>query len=347
MKKHLNGILFVSMSLLLGACGGQQASPSSGAAPQSTPESSSEISTPEDIDDGRELIENQLYTDNGLKVYFNARGARIEKITWGEDNKEIAKDGFTVGRVANRIAAGKFTLNEQEYNVTINNNGNSLHGGSRQWNGPFANATWEKVDQTPSTITYSIHSEDGEEGYPGSMDMSVTYTLRQSGELSIEYSAVSDADTLCNPTNHLYISVNGNTSYNDVKLWIDADEYTPLNNNQLPTGETAPVADTKFDYSTERAFSGSDSYDDNYVLNGEGYRKVATLTGESLGVKVDVFTDRPGLQLYKAGNGQICLESQMMPDAINHPEFDEYGTTILREGEEFYSKTAYVFSAVE
>ena len=138
------------------------------------------------------------------------------------------------------------------------------------------------------------------------------------------------------------MTMNGNSSYDNIKLWIDADNYTPLA-NQLPTGEIAPVAGTQFDYTTEKAFDGSKEYDDNLVLNGEGYRKVATLTGVSLGVKVDVFTDRPGLQLYKAGSGQICLESQMFPDAINQANFED---PLLKAGETFYSKTAYTFSKV-
>ena len=139
------------------------------------------------------------------------------------------------------------------------------------------------------------------------------------------------------------MTMNGDTSYSNINLKINADNYTPLV-NQLPTGEIAPVSGTKFDYTTEKAFQGSQEYDDNYVLNGEGYRNVATLTGTKLGVKVDVFTDRPGLQLYKAGNGQICLESQMMPDAINQANFED---PLLKAGENFYSKTAYVFSEVK
>ena len=351
MKKSISVFSFVAMSFLLAACTGDLPQPSKAS---SISTSGSEIvsSLSEDSvsseapasSDEREVIQDQLYTDN-LKVYFNARGARIDKIMWG--NKQIAKDGFTVGRVANRIAQGKFTLNNHEYSVTVNNNGNSLHGGSRQWNGPFANATWTKVEQTASSITYSIHSADGEEGYPGNMDMTVKYTLSVEGELTIQYTATSDADTLCNPTNHLYISVNGDTSYADTKLWIDADSYTPLNANQLPTGEVASVAGTKYDYSEKRAFSGSDEYDDNYVLKGTGYRTVASLTGEKTYLSIIVQTDRPGLQLYKAGQGQICLETQMMPDAINHSEFDQYGTTILRAGETFSSKTSYWFLGID
>ena len=177
------------------------------------------------------------------------------------------------------------------------------------------------------------------------MDMNVKYTLSDDGKLDIEYTATSDKDTLCNPTNHLFMSLNGSTSYSGIKLWIDADNYTPLA-SQLPTGEIAPVEGTQFDYRIEKTFDSSKSYDDNLVLNGTKgtYRKVATMTGAA--AKVDVYTDRAGLQLYKENNGKICLETQQFPDAINHPNFLEYGTTILKAGETFNSKTTYHFSKV-
>lgn len=346
-------IILLSSALVICACGGHSANSIESSGPlssSSSEEASSSSSEEENFDDGREIIDNQLYTDSGLKVYFKATGARIDKITWGDQNKQIAKDGFVVGRCANRIAGGKFSLNGTEYQLTKNSGDNHLHGGQgsgmNSWQGPFATKDWTKVGQTASTITYTFHSADKDQGYPGDMDMTVKYTLKQSGELMIEYSATSTQDTLCNPTNHLYMALNGNTSYDNIKLHIDADSYTPLA-NQLPTGDITPVAGTQFDYSTEKAFDGSKDYDDNYVLNGTGYRKVATMTGTSLGVKVDVYTDRPGLQLYKAGQGSICLESQMFSDMINHPEFAEYGTTVLKAGEQFYSKTAYCFSAVQ
>ena len=334
MKNIMTKILFVSLALTLTACGGN--------APVSSEESSS---SSEPSSQQQEIIKDQLYTASGLKVYFKAQGARINKITYG--GKQIAKDGFTVGRCANRIANGKFTLNGVEYNVTKNNGNHSLHGGGSSWQGPFANATWTKEEQTFNSIKYSIDSKDGDEGYPGNMHMTVEYTLSEAGELSINYTATTDKDTLCNPTNHLFMALNGNTSYNNINLQIDADNYTPLA-DQIPTGEIAPVAGTQFDYKEEKAFDGSKSYDDNYVLNGTvgTYRKVATMTGTSLGVKVEVYTDRAGLQLYKDGSGNICLETQQMPDAINQPTFADYGTTILRANETFNSKTTYHFTKV-
>ena len=291
------------------------------------------------------IVDNQLSTSTGLVVKFKNNGASIDKITW--NGKQIAKDGFVVGRCANRIKGGSFKIDGTTYNVSKNDGQNSLHGGSgsgmNSWRGPFATKDWTKVEQTASSITYSIHSASGENGYPGNMDMIVTYTLSEVGDLSIEYRATTDAPTLCNPTNHLFIAVNGNNNYNNIKLKIDADNYTPLSNG-IPTGEIKSVEGTKFDYRTEKAFDGSQSYDDNLCLNGTGYRQVASLTGETSYLKINVSTDRPGLQLYKDGSGNICLETQMYPDAINQANFED---PILRPGEEFYSKTTYSFLGID
>ncbi len=294
---------------------------------------------------GPTIVDNQLSTENGLVVKFKNNGASIDKITW--KGKQIAKDGFVVGRCANRIAGATFKIDGTTYNVSKNDGQNSLHGGSgsgmNSWRGPFATKDWTKAEQTTDSITYSIHSVSGENGYPGNMDMTVKYTLSEEGDLVIEYRATTDAPTLCNPTNHLFIAVNGNNSYNNIKLQINADNYTPLKNG-IPTGQIVSVAGTQFDYRTEKSFDGSKSYDDNLCLNGEGYRQVASLTGETTYLKINVSTDRPGLQLYKDGSGNICLETQMYPDAINQANFTD---PILRPGEEFYSKTTYSFLEID
>ena len=361
MKKILSLVILMTLVSSLGACG--KNNPSSGSV-ESEPISSSEnepsISsgdvTSSDISEessseepssnpAHPMKENELYTDSGLSVKFKATGASIDKITW--NGKQVAKDGFVVGRCANRIAGGTFKIDGTTYNVSKNDGQNSLHGGAgsggNSWRGPFATKDWTKVNQTADTITYSIHSADGENGYPGNMDMTVKYTLSEEGELKIEYSATTDKATLCNPTNHLFIDINGNRSYDNVSLMINADSYTPLK-NQIPTGDISSVVGTQFDYRENKAFDKSKNYDDNYVLNGEGFRHVATLTGNTSKLAVLVHTDRPGLQLYKDGSGNICLESQMMPDAINHDNFEN---PILRPGEEFYSKTSYTFLAID
>ena len=351
MKKILARLALISFALITAACGNKgssaEASSMKPSVSSDTSISSVEKSSSSSTSSKTYSSNYQLSTASGLKVYFKEQGARIDKIEY--NGKQIAKDGFTVGRVANRIANGKFTLNGTQYSVTLNDRPNSLHGGGSNWQGPFANANWKTEEQTASSIKYKIVSADNDNGYPGEMTMYVTYTLTEAGELSIEYSATTTKDTLCNPTNHLFIDINGNRSYNNVKLQINADSYNPLNNNKIPTGEIKSVAGTNFDYLEEKTLKGDRSiqYDHNYVLNHTtkgDYMKAATLTGTQY--KVDVYTDRPGMQLYKDDNGNVCLETQMLPDAINHPGFDEYGTTILRAGETFTSKTTYHFSKV-
>ncbi len=360
MKKIFSTLILLSLITALSSCGSSSSQPiseKSSEEPSATSQvevssddivssSKEESSEPEPSSDpAHPMKENELYTDSGLSVKFKATGASIDRITW--NGKQVAKDGFVVGRCANRIAGGTFKIDGTTYSVSKNDGQNSLHGGSgsgmNSWRGPFATKDWTKVSQTADTITYSIHSNDGENGYPGNMDMTVKYTLSSEGELKIEYSAITDKATLCNPTNHLFIDINGNRSYDNVDLMINADNYTPLS-NQIPTGDISPVAGTQFDYREKKAFDKSKSYDDNYVLNGEGFRHVATLTGNTSKLAVLVHTDRPGLQLYKDGSGNICLESQMMPDAINHDNFEN---PILRPGEEFYSKTSYTFLAID
>ena len=360
MKKKISRVLGLTALLLIAACSGNNRSTSSNSdktssnndtsssvALSSSQNNASSKNNSSSAEGGYKL--NELKTQSGLTVKFKANGATIDSIKW--NNTQIATDGFTVGRCANRIAQGKFTLNGTQYNLTINNNGNHLHGGNgsgwNSWRGPFATQDWVQLaSQDQSSVIYKFNSPDGDNGYPGNMEMIVKYSLSEEGELSIEYSATTDKDTLCNPTNHLFMTMNGNSSYDNIKLQINADNYTPLNSNSIPTGAISPVAGTKYDYREETAFKKDESYDDNYVTNGTGYRKVASMTGTSSKIKVDVYTDRPGLQLYKESNGKICLETQMLPDAINHPEFDAYGTTILRAGETFTSKTTYAFSKV-
>ena len=350
MKKLLACFALASFALTMAACQKAPTSTEQNTEPnESSVITSSGDETSESTNQAPAYVEDQLSNADGLVVKFNKTGAKIDSINFA--GKKIAENGFTVGRCANRIAAGKFTLNGTEYQLTKNNNGNHLHGGTGKgmssWQGPFATNDWTKVGQTATTIEYTFHSADGDNGYPGNMDMNVKYTLTEAGELKIEYHATCDKDSLCNPTNHLFMTLNGDTSYDNIKLWVNADNYTPLN-NQLPTGEISPVEGTQFDYREEKTFDKSKSYDDNYVIKGEknSFRKCATMTGTSLGVKVDVYSDRAGLQLYKESNGKICLETQQFPDAINHENFLEYGTTVIKANVPFESKTTYHFTKV-
>ena len=344
MKKIITRLLILTAIAALSACGQKPiedsssniitSSSSSVGKSSSTGKSSSSKSSSSKSD----TTPVTLSTESGLSIKFVNTGAAIDSVSFG--STKIASNGFVVGRCANRIAGGQFTLNGKTYQVAKNNGNDSLHGGDTRgnWKGTIATSQWEKGEVTNSSVTYSYISANGENGYPGEMTLTVKYTLSQSGELLIEYTATTTEDTLCNPTNHLFIDISGSKSYNNLKLWIDADSYTPLNNG-IPTGKIVSVEGTKFDYRVEKIFASSNSYDDNLVLNGSGYRKAATLSGSQY--KVDVFTDRPGLQLYKENNGNICLESQMFPDAINQKDFEN---PILRAGETFSSKRAYCFS---
>lgn len=306
---------------------------------QSTTSSKKPSSSSKDSSSSGGNVTVQLATSSGLTFNFDAKGARITTVEWG--GKRIGKDGFIAGRVANRIANAQFELNGQTWNLEKGSwEKHQLHGGPNM-NG-WSNDNWTLMDQTANKIIYSLHSPHLDKGYPGAVDITVTYTLSDAGELTIEYDAVTDQDTIINPINHLYMSLNGNNSSANHKLWLNADSYTEKDTELIPTGSILSVEGNKFDFSTEKNIP-QNSYDDNYVLNGEGYRKVATMTGTLSGISVDVYTDRPGLQLYNT-NTDICLETQNFPDAINH---DNFPSPILRKDERFYSKTAYVFTKAE
>ena len=273
-------------------------------------------------------IKCKLCNNDGLVVSFSNYGARITSIKY--KGKEIARNGFISGRCANRIENATFTLNGKEYQLDRNEGNNHLHGGS---NG-FAKKTWELKAKTDRSISFFLHSPDGEMGYPGNLDITVTYTLSDKNELVVEYHATTDKDTILNPINHLYIAnPNGGS-----KLFIDADSYTEKGKNRIPTGHIVSVNDTQYDFRNKNKLIANDSYDVNYVLNGEGFRKVATLINGNL--IMDLFTDRPGLQLYQT-NKYICLEAQMFPDAVHHPNFS---SVIIKKDAAFYSKTAYCFN---
>lgn len=271
---------------------------------------------------------------NGIVVKFNKRGAKIDSIKY--DGTKIAENGFVAGRVANRIANATFQLNGKTYNVNKNNGNHCLHGGSKG----FGEIDWTVSEDTFDKVKFSLVSADGDQGFPGKLTASVTYTLKDSGELSIEYNATSDADTLFSPTNHLYMNLNGTSTntWQNHNLWVDADNYTKAGSDLIPTGEIVSVSGNKLDFTTKKAYQGNN--DSNLCLNGEGFRKVAEMEGTKTKIKVEVSTDRPGLQIYN-DNSHICLESQAYPDAIHHSNFP---SIVLKKDEVFYSKTSYTFT---
>lgn len=276
----------------------------------------------------------KLTTSEGLEVKFATKGAKIDSVDF--DGKHIAENGFVAGRVANRIANASFTLDGTTYNTDRNNGQHTLHGGSRG----FGERAWTLVEQEEDSITFSLHSDDGDMGFPGSLDMTTTYTLYDDGTLEYEFRAVSDKTTLFNPINHLYMNMNGNNSNANHNLWIDADTYTKASSDLIPTGEIVTVANTTLDYRTKNMYHGNN--DSNLVLNGSGYRKVAEMDGTTGGYRVEVFTDRVGLQLYSDGKF-ICLEAQDFPDAMHH---DNFPSIVLEANEEYYSRSAYKFTKI-
>ena len=273
--------------------------------------------------------------------------------------------GATVGRNANRICKGAFTLGGKSYQLAANNNGNNLHSGLDFWSFRI----WQVKEYTQNSITFSLHSPDGDQGYPGELDMDVTYTLTEENSVRIHYHGVPQAETIINLTNHSYFNLNGHDSGDILghTVWLDADTFTRADEVSIPTGEILRVEGTPMDFRTPKtvgrdieqdyeALNFGLGYDHNWCLNNGGkFAKIATLTGDRTGLSMDVFTDLPGVQVYtgnfidrEPGKGGvvyrrrqgICFETQFYPDAINHPNFP---SPIYRAGEIYETTTEYKF----
>ena len=268
----------------------------------------------------------RISNEKGIIVCFSNYGARITSIRY--QGQEIARNGYISGRCANRIAGASFILNGKTYWLDQNEGNNHLHGGRLG----FSKKYWLIKNKTSSSITFFLHSPDGDMGYPGNLDIYVTYSLSKDNELSVEFNAKCDQDTILNPLNHLFIR---NAASN--KLWINADSYTEKDADNLPTGKILPLTATIYDFTNEKCLDNKQAYDINYVLKGTGYRQVASL--KTSDTCIDIYTDRPGLQLYKSKK-HVCLEAQVYPDAVHHPNFP---SPIIKKDAAFYSKTAYHF----
>ncbi|MFD5050733.1 aldose epimerase family protein [Streptomyces tendae] len=253
--------------------------------------------------------------------------------------------GALVGRYANRIAGGRFPLDGRTYALAPNEGPNTLHGGARG----FDKRVWD-VAAVEEGVRLSRVSPHGEEGFPGRLEMSVTYTLDGSGALRIVYEAVTDAPTVLNPTNHSYFNLSGSGHAGGHELRLAASRITPVDAGLIPTGGLDDVTDTRFDF--RRARKVGSGYDHNFVLD-KGVtgtaEEVAELYDPASGRVLTVATTEPGLQLYTAdhlgepfapGDG-TALETQHFPDSPNRPGFP---STVLRPGEVFRSETVYGFS---
>ena len=273
--------------------------------------------------------------------------------------------GAIIGRYANRIAQGSFTLDGKKYFLPLNNGENSLHGGPHGFN----NVVW-KAKPVVDGVELSYLSKDGEAGYPGNLSAVVRYTLVK-GDLRIEYSATTDKDTVVNLTNHSYFNLAGQGDILSHQLTLHASRFTPVDAGLIPTGELKSVASTPFDFRTATAIGSrinadneqlhrGHGYDHNWVLDSSGGKlaEAAEVYDPGSGRVLKVLTDQPGIQFYsgnfldgsikgKGGKADefrsaLCLETQHFPDSPNHPDFP---TTEVKPGEHYHTVTVYSLSA--
>jgi aldose 1-epimerase len=278
--------------------------------------------------------------------------------------------GATIGRVGNRIAKGKFSLDGKAYTLFTNNGPNTLHGGKKG----YQDVVWDASQPNDSTVQLKYLSKDGEEGFPGNLDITVLYTLTANNALKIDYHATTDQKTVVNLTNHAFFNLNGEGSgtINEHLLQINADKYTPVDATLIPTGKLEPVEGTPFDFRRptaigkridtvhNRQLKNGNGYDHNFVLTEHDpatLHEAAEATGDKSGIVMKVYTTEPGLQFYggnfmqgkntfKSGakddfRTAFCLETQHFPDAPNQKIFP---SIILEPGREYKTSTVYAFS---
>ena len=341
------------------------------------------------LPDGREASVFSLHNSNGMKVkitdfggtvveiHVPDREGRFADVVCGYSNLDdylnaAGYHGALVGRVGNRIANGAFSLDGKEYSLFINNGSNSLHGGKVGFSHKLWRAT--PVDGYEPQLVLEYVSPHMEEGYPGTLSVCVTYTLKEDNALSIRYEAQTDKKTIVNLTNHTYFNLSGfaGGSIEDHKLWIDAESYTPTDAGLIPTGEIKNVVGTPFDFTCEKEIGKDIDAHDPDLRYGKGYdisfnfkdydssgaiRHRITLYEEESGREMLVFTNQPCVQVYtgnvmddphpfKGGCSQkprhaVALETQKMPDSINHPGFTD---VTLDVGEKYDYTTVYKFT---
>lgn len=332
-------------------------------------------------------------TANGLEAAITNYGGRLvrlktpdrrgrtEDLVLGFDTldgylKRNPFFGALVGRYANRIANAEFTLDGHAYHISRNSGENSIHGGFRGFDKVVWRATEVQAEQEPALeLTYV--SKDGEEGYPGTLTVTATYSLSEENELQIRYSAVTDKKTVVNLTNHSYFDLSGQAegSILDHVVTINADSFTPVNSHLIPTGEVRRIDSTPFDLRkptrigdrialpnsqiNDEQIQLADGYDHNFVLNrdGAGPSLAARVTDPGSGRVIEVFTTQPGMQFYTGnhldgsvtGKGGVvygfrsgvCFETQHFPDSPHHPEFP---STELNPGERYKQSTIFRFA---
>lgn len=339
--------------------------------------------------DGRSTGLYILKNANGMEVAVTDFGGRVvsmmvpdregefRDVVLGFDNIDdyihVPSDfGASIGRYANRIAQGRFTLDGKEYDLPKNNFGHCLHGGPDGWQ----YKVYDVVEADDSHIVLAMHSPDGDANFPGAVEATVTYRLTDDNALDIQYEATSDAPTIINLTNHSYFNLSGDplTSVCDDWLQLAADGFTPVDSTFMTTGEILPVEGTPMDFRTaKRIGTDIDRYDYEQLKNGNGYdhnwvlatagditRKAAEVRNDATGIVLEVYTDEPGIQVY-TGNfldgtatgkhgvvynrrAAVCLETQHYPDS---PNKSAWPSVVLRPGETYRSHCIYRFSTAE
>lgn len=331
------------------------------------------------LDDGSDVAQFTLTNRNGIEVKITNFGGIItslrvpdrdgtfENIVLGFDNLddymgEHPYFGALIGRYGNRIEGGRFELDGATYRLAANDGDNHLHGGERG----FDKVLWDAELVNEQTLKLSYLSEDGEEGYPGNLNVTATYTLTDDNELRLDFVAETDRPTSVNLTAHSYFNLSGDLSKTilDHSLKLHADRFTPVNEQLIPTGDIAPVEDTPFDFTDYKRIgdeigSVEGGYDHNFVISDfdNSVKLAAELVDSQSGRKMSVFTNEPGIQFY-SGNfldgtlagpdgtpyeqySGLCLEPQHFPNSPNEPAFP---STILQPDETYKSTIMYSFS---
>lgn len=332
--------------------------------------------------EGKEVTLFTLENKNGMRADFIDFGANIVRLFVPDQNGKLDDIvlgfddvagyeengcffGSFIGRHGNRIGNAEFQLNGVTYELEKNDGDNNLHGGT-----PGYNKVMYKAETTDNSVSFSRTSPDMEQGYPGNLDICVTYTLTDDNELKISYQAKTDKDTLCNVTNHSYFNLKGHDggTITDHKVWIRANGFTETSDDLIPNGNIIDVAGTPMDFRTEKTIAQdieadygplktAGGYDHNFVLEKETGKmeKVAELSEETTGRRMEVYTDLPGMQFYTGNfivkeDGKdgteytkrtgVCFETQFFPNSVNVPSFE---SCVLKAGDTFTSSTVYRF----
>lgn len=336
--------------------------------------------------DGKQTHLYTLKNKNGEEATVTNFGGRLVSLLV-KDNKDQLVDvvlghdslksyqkakeyffGALIGRYGNRIAKGQFSLEGKAYQLEVNDGKNTLHGGA---NG-FYKKVWDGKQVDGHTLELSYLSKDGEAGYPGNLEVKVTYTLDDDNSLKISYSATTDQTTVVNLTNHAYFNLNGagDPTITDHLLTLLADEFTPVDTTLIPTGKLQQVAGTPFDFTRPKLIGANINDQDTQLKNGMGYdhnwvlrkatglRKAAVVSSAKTGIVMEVLTEEPGIQFYSGnfltnemnyGKGNatygyrsaFCLETQHFPDSPNQPAFP---STVLKPGKVYKTVSVYKFT---